>query len=194
MDVGIAGVAEDHAAHLALGQRLSHSLDVIRKLWQRHRAVLDELHRRRVLEPRQYRTRRVTKLPDLALRLRRQGDLDISRPRLAERFCQVRSGRCRRINAVRLDLGEKHRGRAFHLLHESRFRGLTVRCVRQKGLVEKLTRARSRFDRLRRRDGTLGVGRSVMTRLSPSSPRRWPARATRKIRASCSSQPEPAPG
>src|SRR6202008_3998620 len=67
VDVGIAGVAEDHTANLARGERFSDSLDVIRKLRERHCAVLDELHRSRVLEAGENRTGSVAKLPDLAL-------------------------------------------------------------------------------------------------------------------------------
>src|SRR5437660_230831 len=60
VDVRVAGVSENHAAHLALRKRLPDSLDVIRKFRQRHRAILDELHRRRVFEAGENRARGVT--------------------------------------------------------------------------------------------------------------------------------------
>src|SRR6266550_7493655 len=86
VNMSITGVSEDHAAHFALGQRRFDPFDVVRKFRERYRAVLDELHRRGVLETGEYGARRVTKLPDLPLCVRSQRDLDVRRSRLTELF------------------------------------------------------------------------------------------------------------
>ena len=87
-------------------------------------------------------------------RFARQCDVNIGRTGLPECPGQILCSRSRRIDAGGFYFREQNRGGALRQL-EFRAGRLPARCIRQKSLVEELTRARSGLDGFRRRHGCL---------------------------------------
>ena len=75
VDVGIAGMAEDHTSYSSRLKRCSDSAHIVGKAIRRNCPVLDELHRLEIgIEAREDRTGGVAQLPYLSLLGERERD------------------------------------------------------------------------------------------------------------------------
>ncbi len=134
MHVRIAGVPEDHAARVVLGENSPDTADVRRELRRRNGRVLDELHRPKIrVELGEDWARGMPQLPQFRLRRLVERHANRRRTRLAEHSLHVARRRGRGSRVIALDLGEQRglRSVGYRSLRASRRRDVEERAIEQ---------------------------------------------------------------